>query len=278
MDIPPPMQLTRPSQSDINYRLIVLQNPIRARASGFGEKDRRPIDPPPIIQIVAENSQGEPVEIPTRDSTFFVVQCELYNKERTETRSIVYTPKAHTKQPSDHYRNLVGSTVSNAYHLYDPDNKQGVYFIFHNLCVRTEGNYTLKFLFISLAAGEPMTMTTSVQDEVFSEPFCVYSAKKFPGLTGSTLLSKCFSKQGIKIPIRHDPPYKRIENMIHREEHYNKEDEEVQQQQQKDNEEAESTTNSSSEDDCGGESSSTNQTQRQRKYKRISISEFLSPE
>jgi hypothetical protein len=39
---------------------------------------------------------------------------------------------------------------------------------------------------------------------VFSEPFQVYSAKKFPGVIESTPLSKCFALQGIKIPIRKD--------------------------------------------------------------------------
>ncbi len=38
----------------------------------------------------------------------------------------------------------------------------------------------------------------------FSEPFSVYSAKKFPGVIESTKLSKCFATQGIKIPIRKD--------------------------------------------------------------------------
>jgi hypothetical protein len=39
---------------------------------------------------------------------------------------------------------------------------------------------------------------------VFSEPFQVFSAKKFPGVIESTPLSKCFALQGIKIPIRKD--------------------------------------------------------------------------
>ena len=39
---------------------------------------------------------------------------------------------------------------------------------------------------------------------VFSEPFQVFSAKKFPGVIESTQLSKCFALQGIKIPIRKD--------------------------------------------------------------------------
>jgi hypothetical protein len=38
----------------------------------------------------------------------------------------------------------------------------------------------------------------------FSDPFTVYSAKKFPGVIESTPLSKCFAQQGIKIPIRKD--------------------------------------------------------------------------
>jgi hypothetical protein len=41
---------------------------------------------------------------------------------------------------------------------------------------------------------------------IFSDPFTVYSAKKFPGVIESTELSKCFAQQGIKIPIRKDGP------------------------------------------------------------------------
>ena len=43
-----------------------------------------------------------------------------------------------------------------------------------------------------------------VMAQTFSEPFCVYSAKKFPGVCESTPLSKAFAQQGIKIPVRKD--------------------------------------------------------------------------
>ena len=36
----------------------------------------------------------------------------------------------------------------------------------------------------------------------FSDPFQVYSAKKFPGVSDSTALSRKFAAQGIKLPIR----------------------------------------------------------------------------
>lgn len=31
--------------------IVVVQNPLRARCCGFGEKDRRLLDPPPILQL-----------------------------------------------------------------------------------------------------------------------------------------------------------------------------------------------------------------------------------
>lgn len=40
-----------------------MQNPIRARCCGFGEKDKRPIDPPPILKLTAENENGDPIRL-----------------------------------------------------------------------------------------------------------------------------------------------------------------------------------------------------------------------
>ena len=56
------------------------------------------------------------------------------------------------------------------------------------------------------ASGAPVLNHGSapVLASVFSEPFQVFSAKKFPGVIESTPLSKCFALQGIKIPIRKD--------------------------------------------------------------------------
>lgn len=47
-----------------------------------------------------------------------------------------------------------------------------------------------------------LKQTAPVLASCFSEPFQVFSAKRFPGVIESTNLSKCFANQGIKIPIR----------------------------------------------------------------------------
>ncbi|KAI8390955.1 velvet factor-domain-containing protein [Radiomyces spectabilis] len=222
--IPPPLGLSRPSRGDTRYRLVVVQQPIRARSCGFGEKDRRLVDPPPILQLFAEQDTGEIVKVKPRasESMLFLVQCELYCERQIENRTVVYTPGCVPPSESSgslkgvislrkpqYVRNLTGSVISNAYHLFNEKNEMGVYFIFHDLSVRTEGRFTLKFMFIDLAAGEPLTMSTQVQTEVCSDIFVVYSAKKFPGMTESTELSKCFARQGIKIAIRKESSYKR---------------------------------------------------------------------
>lgn len=44
------------------YELVVCQQPLHARMCGFGEKDRRPIDPPPIVQLIVKQNDV-PVDI-----------------------------------------------------------------------------------------------------------------------------------------------------------------------------------------------------------------------
>jgi hypothetical protein len=50
-------------------------------------------------------------------------------------------------------RNLLGSVVSNAFCLNNLNNEPGVYFVFYDLSVRTEGTFTLQFRFSDLDAG-----------------------------------------------------------------------------------------------------------------------------
>ena len=66
---------------------------------------------------------------------------------------------------------------------------------------------SLKLTFIDVGGMTPGTLsmgTSPVLATAFSEPFSVYSAKKFPGVLESTELSKHFALQGVKIPIRKD--------------------------------------------------------------------------
>ncbi|CDH55318.1 velvet factor [Lichtheimia corymbifera JMRC:FSU:9682] len=179
------------------YELVVCQQPLHARMCGFGEKDRRPIDPPPIVKLIVQQEQG-PVDVQTLQTPFFVLHVTLWSADRVEERNIISNPPKCT-------RVLMGSLVSSPSLLKDPSGEQGLYFAFPDLSIRTEGRYTLRFSLMKLASSDFQTDAKSrIIAQVFSDPFTVYSAKKFPGMTESTELSKAFAKQGLKIPIRND--------------------------------------------------------------------------
>ncbi|KAJ9201794.1 hypothetical protein DTO021D3_7801 [Paecilomyces variotii] len=283
------------------WSLQVVQQPIRARMCGFGDKDRRPITPPPCIRLIVRDAQTEKeIDINEIDTSFYVLTVDLWNAEGTREVNLVrhsatspsistatsssYPPPPQNMSPTyppypqnpysqpmgyppmnsyypqngqltyqnpyganpqaayypQYYpgghmppaglspataqqpmsagpggmftRNLIGSLSASAFRLTDPDNKIGVWFILQDLSVRTEGTFRLKMNFANVGTqsadsnGTPVLNHGSapVLASVFSEPFQVFSAKKFPGVIESTPLSKCFALQGIKIPIRKD--------------------------------------------------------------------------
>nr|CAG8616859.1 4406_t:CDS:2 [Entrophospora candida] len=180
-----------------SYSLLVCQQPLRARMCGFGEKDRRPIDPPPIVQLLITDSNGH-TDNSMIQNPFFVLHVTLWSEDGREERNVISSPPKTT-------RVLMGSLVSSPAILKNTLGQQGCYFCFPDLSIRTEGKYTLRFSLMKLGSEDRLIDTkTEIIATVFSEPFTVYSAKKFPGMTESTELSKAFAKQGLKIPIRND--------------------------------------------------------------------------
>lgn len=53
----------RSANGTSTYRLVVEQQPKRARMCGFGDKDRRPITPPPCVKLVVTDLQGKEVDV-----------------------------------------------------------------------------------------------------------------------------------------------------------------------------------------------------------------------
>jgi hypothetical protein len=119
---------------------------------------------------------------------------------------------------------LTGVPVAGVAYLDRPS--QAGYFIFPDLSVRHEGVYRLNFHLYeetkdskdanenapiqssisSATPSKPMTPKSFLDFrlEVVSVPFTVFSAKKFPGLTTSTSLSRIIAEQGCRVRIRRD--------------------------------------------------------------------------
>lgn len=99
---PPPQQLAMPAKPEPKpltysgtkgnhkYTLLVDQQPQRARMCGFGDKDRRPITPPPCIRLVITDiNTGKEVDHKDIDGSFFVLQVDLWDQEATREVNIV---------------------------------------------------------------------------------------------------------------------------------------------------------------------------------------------
>lgn len=188
----------------LEYELTVRQEPKQARMCGVGS-DRRPIDPPPIIQLrVIDKRTRQPPSHPEADDS-----------DPTYAHSFLQNPYyfmfASLAKPDDdaelHWlkdgktRCTTGSVVSSLYHLKDTENRNedAGFFVFPDLSVRTEGSYRLK-----LSLFEVVGNTVRHCKSIYSSPFYVYTAKKFPGMEESTPLSCSLADQGIKIRIRKD--------------------------------------------------------------------------
>ncbi|KAF8814495.1 hypothetical protein BYT27DRAFT_6966287 [Phlegmacium glaucopus] len=163
------------------YELVVRQEPKQARMCGVGGKaDRRPIDPPPIVQLrvidpVAQQSGSSTTpsrrrrnstsgSAPGSPTPSAASTARLHPEDPIDAASYAqsflqnpyYFMFASLARPDDdaelHWlkdgrtRCTTGSVVSSLYHLKDPqhNNEDAGFFVFPDLSVRTEGSYRLK--------------------------------------------------------------------------------------------------------------------------------------
>ncbi|KAG1461307.1 hypothetical protein G6F55_003644 [Rhizopus delemar] len=171
------------------YLLQIVEQPEQCRVSGDSVKDRRPIDPAPIIKLSVFNSDLQRIEEST-DNPFYVTHASLWSVDMNTQLDILHETRA-----------LIGSLVSSPSLLKDLDNQRSYFFAFSDLSVRLAGQYRLKFSLIHLTRNEIVAF-------IFSDPFTVYSAKTYPGMKESSELSKHLAKQGLKLTIRNKPNFK----------------------------------------------------------------------
>lgn len=116
-------------------------------------------------------------------------------------------------QGESYTRNLVGAAVASASVLKDEQDKWCIFFVFQDISVRTEGVYRIKLMFVNLEVnGRVGTGVSEALAETYTEPFTVYSPRRFPGMLDPTPLSRKLASQGIKIPVRNDKKKQRRRN------------------------------------------------------------------
>lgn len=181
----------------MSFSLVVRQQPRAARACGFGDRDRRVIDPPPIVELKIDGPglSEEEKRAYLRYSSY-VMNCSIWDE--SGSRDASYMPEEY-----QHQRRLMGSLVSTPFVGDDDKGVEGCFFCFSDLSCRTPGSFRLKFTLIMIdptraAIIKHFPILTETKTEVFQ----VYSAKEFPGMAASSELAKKLKEQGCIISIK----------------------------------------------------------------------------
>ncbi|KAI0549404.1 hypothetical protein F4679DRAFT_547014 [Xylaria curta] len=178
------------------YRISIRQQPVAARSCGYGERDRRVIDPPPIIQMRIEDPTASEEEIRHRlTHSYSIMHCTIWNEEGDQDLSSM--PEDYRTQ-----RRLMGTVVSSPFAGNDENDEYGCFFCFPDLSCRTPGSFRLQFSFMVLNPTSSPGHRTPVVALVMSDVFTVYNAKDFPGMKASTALTKRLKEQGCLISIK----------------------------------------------------------------------------
>lgn len=203
---------------NVRPRLLSRRHLHRAANHAPASTDRRPVDPPPIIDLrIYEGDEGSQLDVTFTYRANFCLFASLENARPMAQGRLAQAPPNQMA--------LAGTNVAGMSYL-DRPNPAG-YFIFPDLSVRHEGRYRLKFtLFEETKDSKDMDATDpsaasdaqtpadaffAARFEVRSVPFQVYSAKKFPGLAESTALSRIVADQGCRVRIRRDVRMRRRE-------------------------------------------------------------------
>ncbi|OAQ89112.1 VosA [Purpureocillium lilacinum] len=183
--------------SGISFRLTLRQQPKAARACGFGDRDRRVIDPPPIVQLIVQSSTMTDDEVRSYlRYESYVMNCSICDE--TGSRDASFMPEEY-----QHQRRLMGSLVGTPFVGQDDRGDEGCFFCFSDLSCRTPGAFRLKFTLIMIDPARAGTVRHfPILTETMSDVFHVYSAKEFPGMLPSSSLAKKLKEQGCIISIK----------------------------------------------------------------------------
>lgn len=173
------------------------QQPAAARACGFGERDRRVIDPPPIIQLIARDARNAVVKLDEFRCSHHIVHCTLVGEDGVTDQSGL---QQADRPPT---RRLMGQLVASPSVAKDEHDVEGCFFCFPDLSCRTHGRYRLRFVLIRLDPSRLRPGSQSpVLTEVLSDVFSVYTAKDFPGMRPSSALTRALKLQGCNIQVK----------------------------------------------------------------------------
>ncbi|CAD6908616.1 unnamed protein product [Tilletia caries] len=220
-EAPPPSLCSM--QLDPRGEPRVAEQPARGRLSGFTTRDRRMINPTPIVSLQVFDRNGEldvgslPNEkIHSREanltdprttsmrpfvslhplvvaSTFHSAMSAPHFLVQVTIQAVDGTDRALVLNPANGraYRMMEGVPLQNGTYVAED---RTTYFAFPDLSVRLAGRFHLLFSLTSTADAAIASAT--------SQEFEVFSPRRFPGVLNSSSLTRRLAERGVKVHLR----------------------------------------------------------------------------
>ncbi|KAH8831776.1 velvet factor-domain-containing protein [Flagelloscypha sp. PMI_526] len=219
----------------IRMKIVEVQSATRGRK--YGTVDRRPIDPPPVIllSIFKVENPGTAFQYETEVDYEHVLTAGLFCTidiisinpaqntvgSSTTTASAApfsqmtempqATPAVVDRLPNNATKLIVGEKTVPAFKIQH-EGKGVIAFAFGDIAVRGEGTFQPYYRALDIMnihdSHSPITASCS------GGQFRVYSTKDFPGLAGSTQLTRILSDAGANVHIRAEGSHRRRTSMV----------------------------------------------------------------
>lgn len=245
----------------LDYHLSLRQQPAAARACGFGERDRRVIDPPPILELKITDRDANPAQ---DLNGILALHCTLLSPDgRDDETELPSTQQA----PSQ--RRLMGTLVASPYQAKDEAGVAGTFFVFPDLSCRSPGKYRLRFKLLRIDPAHMLPgMSSPSVATIVTDVFSVYTAKDFPGMRASSALLKSLRRQGLNVGVKKGSEARKGRGKAKKESSSDEEDEEEDERESSDDGEREGEGERRGSGDTGSTSGVSPRTQPRKKSKR----------
>lgn len=172
----------------------------------MGDRDRRVVDPPPILQLsLKDYNPRSPGDVDALRTPFYVLACTLLDSSGSDIT------QAKDTRDERMTRGLTGTLHASPFAGMDPDvppskvenARLACFFIFPDISCRQPGRYRLRFTLASqVVEGLPTGSTSPILGVVESDVLEVFTAKDFPGMRPSTTLTKDLRRQGASCSVK----------------------------------------------------------------------------
>ncbi|KAJ3369718.1 hypothetical protein GGF31_005023 [Allomyces arbusculus] len=197
-------------RNGLKYTLVIRQQPVHARLCGTaGSLDRRPVDPPPVVQVRIESVDAGAVQDAHFASDWYTHNPRLFvyaaavpmPREKVQKARAGQVDEAAAAEPAPGGKAAptltYGSVVSALFRMPDVDGTSAVFAVFPDISIKNEGKLRFRFVLCEMVGAKVRRLAS-----ILSRPVTVWTPKKFPGLTPSTAWTKYVVHHGVKLRIR----------------------------------------------------------------------------